>query len=114
MLKNHTPGPWTIHHEYNVIKDNRSIANCGGHTVNTPNWPEVEEENKANARLIAAAPALLAVLTEGVGIPVYEDFASDLETIANQLEWKGLPVYAEKIRAKAQAIRDAVSEARGE
>lgn len=62
MKTKHTPGPWIVLHSYNVMKDNRSIANCGGYTVNTPNWQEVDEENKANAQLVAAAPALLAAL----------------------------------------------------
>jgi hypothetical protein len=58
--------------------------------------------------LHASAPALLAALTEGIGIPANVDFAADLETMADQLQ-RGLPVYAEKIRAKAQAIRAAIA-----
>lgn len=61
----------------------------------------------------SAAPSLLAALTEGIGIPANSDFADDLETIAGQLEDR-LPVYAEKIREKAQAIRAALAAVRGE
>lgn len=60
----HTPGPWTISGEEhaNVI--------CGAHFVVADVFPEASdmttgagthEEAEANARLIAAAPELLAV-----------------------------------------------------
>lgn len=60
-----------------------------------------------------AAPMLLAALAEGILSPANFDFADDLDTIADQLGSR-LPVYADKIRAKAQAIRAAVAAARGE
>lgn len=111
-----TPGPWKVYHEYNVTKGNRSIANCGGHTVNTENWQEVDEENKANARLIASAPALLALLTEPIQNyhTISLDFATDLECDADIIKEAGFKVRAAGLRAKAQAIRAALAAARGE
>lgn len=51
----HTPGPWNIHREINVIgPDGSSVL---GKTSNSD--PTVLDEVKANARLIAAAPELL-------------------------------------------------------
>lgn len=62
----HTPGPW-------VYEDNAIMAECGVH-ICTPNTaddfpcvepgtaPDAEAECEANARLIAAAPELLAAL----------------------------------------------------
>jgi len=60
----YTPGPWTIQYstndyEGNLIYANRAIAATAtelGHIEATP-------EDEANARLIAAAPDLLAALT---------------------------------------------------
>jgi len=72
----YTPGPWSVMRNYNVVKGNRGIANCGGYTTNAANWEQVEEENKANTRLIARAPALDAALRMvksriGIGGVVY-------------------------------------------
>lgn len=113
MQTKHTSGPWKVLHNYNVMKDNRSIANCGGYTVNTEDWQEVDEENKANAQLIAAAPVMLAALTEGLGIYPGYTFADDLEAIAEILDDYHLAI-ASNLEAKAQAIRAAIAQARGE
>jgi hypothetical protein len=58
-----TPGPWTYYSEegYNFgvgNKDGRHVADVS-HNANIPT-----EEKRANAHLIAAAPALLAALKE--------------------------------------------------
>ena len=74
----HTPGPWTV----KVGADPRDfiVAEPSGNTVCEPNaelfndWPELDEsiryisvdEAMANARLIAAAPELLAACVEFV------------------------------------------------
>jgi hypothetical protein len=59
----HTPGPWFLDEvhsasqsraQYEVRNEKRAVANCF----------ELTEENRANARLIAAAPDLLAALKE--------------------------------------------------
>jgi hypothetical protein len=65
MNTNHTPGPWQVRGRTNVFPaggTSRIIANCAGYSTNGPDWEEVNEENEANARLIAAAPDLLAAL----------------------------------------------------
>ena len=58
-----TPGPWTIKYAYNVMAGGRAVANAGIHSNNCDDR-RVEEENKANARLIAAAPELLEALED--------------------------------------------------
>lgn len=63
----HTPGPWHVWHTTNVTtllesgRPERIVANCGVFS----DGREADsgyEENEANARLIAAAPELLAAL----------------------------------------------------
>lgn len=77
----------------------------------------IEFEPSANyielIRLIASAPALLAALTEGIGLTLSGDFASDLEVIATVLgdEFR---VFAGRLEVKAQAIRGAIAAAKGE
>lgn len=58
-MAKYTPGPWEIRHRLNVAKGNRGIANCGGYSDNN-NQEQAQDENEANAQLIAAAPDLLA------------------------------------------------------
>lgn len=55
----HTAGPWKIKWKDNVVSESeRLICNCAGHQCNIYSY-EIDEENEANARLIAAAPELL-------------------------------------------------------
>lgn len=57
---NHTLGPWSVKYQWHVMAGDKLVANTGGHTDNfTPDLPQI---NAANARLIAAAPDLLAAL----------------------------------------------------
>jgi hypothetical protein len=61
-VSQHTPGPWTIRHEFNVMgPEGRLVAACGGHSNNRAVLA-VDAENTANAHLIAAAPELLDAL----------------------------------------------------
>lgn len=60
-MTKYTPGPWTIRYEYNVVGSGRVVANTGTFTTNTDIEDRIIEQNKANARLIAAAPELLAM-----------------------------------------------------
>jgi len=55
----HTPGPWTIYEGTHVMSGNRLVANTGGYQSN---FADDLTMNKANARLIAAAPELLEAL----------------------------------------------------
>ena len=76
MSAHHTPGPWTA--EYCCYTDSETTAVGEGsfQILDGPDsrtaavlctrlrWPERAREMEANARLIAAAPALLEVLQE--------------------------------------------------
>lgn len=61
-MATHTPGPWEIvpFAKTNVrqVGGDRGVASCGGYA--TTMRGDVAAENEANARLIAAAPDLLA------------------------------------------------------
>lgn len=82
-----------------------------GHLVAIIEFETVADGDKL-IRPIASAPALLAVLTEPINNH-RPDFASDIEEIARYLSDESGTLAAD-LRAKAQAIRAAVAEARGE
>ena len=70
MSAKHTPAPWTV-----SGKQVKSIDHGKRYTVATANNPKfTDEANASNARLIAAAPDLLAVLQEAVRVL---DYAAD-------------------------------------
>ena len=60
----HTPGPWSIVPIFGLCNvtgaDDRSICSTGGYSNNVLDSGAVRAENEANARLVAAAPELLA------------------------------------------------------
>ncbi len=73
MTTHHTPGPWTV---VDHGKGSQWIENdLGAAIAQLPDWlPEVGNPRDANARLMAAAPDLLAslkifVLNKGCGRP---------------------------------------------
>lgn len=62
MSAQHTPGPWTVSEDDSngqavVRGEHIEVATCWHHCV-----VEIEREMRANARLIAAAPAMLEAL----------------------------------------------------
>lgn len=64
MSHNHTPGPWTIMGEADlhvivIAPNGRTVANV--YSANAP-YPERKSIMRANARLIAAAPAMAEAL----------------------------------------------------
>ena len=62
----HTPGPWTIQYSTNDYEGNLIYANRAIAATITEETSETTPEDKANARLIAAAPAMLeAIETAG-------------------------------------------------
>ena len=66
MNAQHTRGPWRVdrldHNGQSVVmNDNIEIATCWHHCVGS-----IEQEMHANARLIAAAPDMLAALRQVV------------------------------------------------
>jgi hypothetical protein len=63
-MSKHTPGPWMVDYldkagQRVVRNEHIEICTCWHHSVLS-----IEREMEANARLIAAAPALLAALTK--------------------------------------------------
>jgi len=93
----HTPEPWTIRYDFNVFgyKD-RLVANCGGRTSSA----EIDgghNENIANARLVAAAPRMLAALRKAESLLIY--FAAAMGSMDPGVE--------KAIQACHFAIRDA-------
>lgn len=65
-MSKHTPGPWEVLCDSNVMAGNRSVASCGvtRDSSGTDRSAKIREENKANAQLIAAAPDQNDVLKE--------------------------------------------------
>ncbi len=60
MMSKHTKGPWKLHDmEERTIVGNDHIYVAGSNAGSRP-----DEENKANARLISAAPELLEALID--------------------------------------------------
>lgn len=60
----HTPGPWFVSEDSDCVfirPSERAICGCAGDTISPL---ENREEIEANARLIAAAPDLLAALID--------------------------------------------------
>lgn len=63
MKTKHTPGEWKVVHEFNVESEEGFVATCGGQRGLMD--PEKQTEmNNANARLISAAPDMLAALKD--------------------------------------------------
>lgn len=63
----HTPGPWETDRNNIHAGLIATIYHCAGNDwveVWSSQWPADESTQEANARLIAAAPELLGVLTE--------------------------------------------------
>lgn len=59
-----TPGPWRVHPRTSMTvmnEDGRVVATTGGYS-STTDGERVHHENEANARLIAAAPAMYEAL----------------------------------------------------
>ncbi len=76
----HTPGPWNIAVGYdngNGREQYQRIHSADNPNIVTIRWadydPKGNDETAANARLIAAAPELLAVLQELLDSSIYAD-----------------------------------------
>ena len=73
-MADHTPGPW----EVRKGRNHETILSSAGHLIAEIVWKfEGDEVNKANGRLIAAAPDLLSVLTE-----IIADMSNDIDVRA--------------------------------
>ena len=116
-----TPGPWEPPH----LSDDSTPCNCrsivegeyagGIATVHVDNGialiseggndcPPLEEA-KANGLLIAAAPELYAQA---------EMSCREMEMAADQLDRCGFASYADDLRLRVRAVREAMAKARGE
>lgn len=79
MSEKHTPGPWCVSEDdasgQAVVRgEHIEIATCWHHCVGS-----IEIEMRANARLVAAAPDLLAALQGAIGaLEFSQDFHRDL------------------------------------
>lgn len=87
-MSKHTPGPWRINPRAAtsiISSSGRGIASAGGYFTNTEEPDRLESESIANARLISAAPDLLAALKlckEQIYNPVYPEEAEHAKRIA--------------------------------
>lgn len=125
MSAAHTPGPWTFS-RWNEFGDMRFyIAQADGapHTpqlsdvatliAETPSneWQSIQE---ANARLIAAAPELLAAQTMGAELntPRFLDWVAD--RLVDVYGESPNVDFVQSLRARATAGRSAIAKATGE
>jgi hypothetical protein len=107
----HTPGPWATDYldrngQRVVRGEHIEICTCWHHSVGS-----IEREMEANARLIAAAPDLLAALKT---IDAYwtEDFPDGPE---GSRQWAGgLGELSDQTVELWRAIKSAISKAEGE
>jgi len=113
---NHTPGPWRYSNAPQpngcpIIGAGPLMVAMLAHTVNDPTQRETAH---ANARLIAAAPKLLAAWTMGAEL----DVPAFLEWVADRMEFvhgeNPLYDYMHHLRAIAQAGRAAINKATSE
>lgn len=75
MTTKHTPGPWTIHNQPDGdwTVETHTPYTYGVATVHAPSEAEERSEGEANARVIAAAPAMLTALRRMVdGVSQWE------------------------------------------
>jgi hypothetical protein len=85
-----TPGPWEVDRNNVHSGQIATIHHCLGNDwveIWSPDWPDTEEKQEANARLISAAPELLEALQaamewidavpQGVQLPTMPGFNRD-------------------------------------
>lgn len=105
MANKHTPGPWILEIDTVFIGDKRKVQPVAYH---------MDSEGISNARLIAAAPDLLAALE--VLITSYIDNTRDYQSLFNETrhtsinEWVGDPANDSEIRNAIAAIAKAKGE----
>jgi hypothetical protein len=130
-MNEHTPAPWKLGEgEYGDLTlvgipfvdhpDNWPDADLMDGSEGEYLWFDVSDQpdlgqhahGEANARLIHAAPDMLAVLTDKLLCTVSNaTFADDLETIARAVDLSGFNITAADLLEKAKQIRTAVAKA---
>lgn len=79
----HTPGPWNIadienrEESFVILTEDKRVIGWTANSFNDDMGEYVSEENKANARLIAAAPDLLKVCEEALHLMDVKPFHTD-------------------------------------
>ena len=82
MSAKHTPGPWKAFNSINVIgvgNERSDVAWVRFEECGLMDTARSQEEDKANARLIAAAPDLLRALSDLIET-ITTPYASEVET----------------------------------
>lgn len=94
-MSEHTPGPWTVAGDSIVVGPSGNvIAECCGYSVRaTDPAQRAQGGREANARLIAAAPEMLSLLTE---------FLCDQETLCEPYSNKSLCEKAVELLARIE------------
>jgi hypothetical protein len=75
-MSEHTPGPWRASMGDLLRVMHGSDCICGVHRIGSRAGGRRSEESEANARLIAAAPDLLAALQAVIAAPITGDHES--------------------------------------
>lgn len=77
----HTPAPWIeVRHGYETLYTVHTFIEHAGIPIAGLWSPQIDEGQKANAHLIAAAPELLAVLKETYETGDSWEFGSELDS----------------------------------
>lgn len=92
----HTPGPWSVTPDGVRVNNPptdpyKQVADCQSGSF----FPEDEEECRANARLIAAAPEMLADLKRGLSLLQSIEKETGYCTAVTQHDWTKLIARAE-------------------
>ena len=99
-MSRHTPGPWVVRHDDMVCsKEGRIIADCESTSYNMRPAPPIAED-KANAALIAAAPAMYEALQAIVQACASRTYKEVLHTAEGK---KLFLAYEQSCKALAQA-----------
>ena len=78
MTTKHTPGPWTVH-SCEMRPHHEITAECGRRIATQNDYHDGQD--KANARLIAAAPELLTALRALLACPAMCEDTAEPETV---------------------------------
>ena len=125
MIK-HTPGPWNAHHHESTDTYTIHVAGRSWETFAVAHVGDCTQD-EANARLIAAAPELLALLAQALNFIEHREanlgkLTTDEEWDANVAEYRkrgisGVGIgrsYTDKAFVNLDAIRAAIAKATGD
>lgn len=107
-MNKHTPGPWGISRRTAtgvVAKGERGICSTGGYSDSRVDGATLNAENEANARLISAAPDMLAELERIFNRVIEEDIWYDAIPGSDYVEFDW---------GELTALKSLIAKARGE